>query len=245
MKDFRNFINQQLAISQMGYISVERNSNHTFDVRHGKTVNTFSWIEHGSVEFLLTDARKITINKGDLLFIPKQVPYKIRYLQDNTLVKCLQFDIAGNNDSLNTFRVKKSARISEIISSLKSEKINDFLLCSIIFKLLYIVSDEEEVVPQRFRKIAAVVNDLENNYQENRKVSYYAALSGMCESNFRRLFKEYTGKSLIEYRNEIRLNNVNKMLISGEYKVSEAAYQAGFNNMAFFYELYRKYNKQK
>ena len=62
----------------------------------------------------------------------------------------------------------------------------------------------------------------------------------MSESNFRKLFKEYTGKSPIEYRNLIRISEVKKMIDSGEFTVSEAAYLVGFNNMSFFYEVYNK-----
>ena len=62
----------------------------------------------------------------------------------------------------------------------------------------------------------------------------------MSEVNFRRLFKEYTGKSPVEYRNDIRLKNAKIKLQSGEYNVSEAAYESGFSNLSFFIRLYKK-----
>ena len=39
----------------------------------------------------------------------------------------------------------------------------------------------------------------------------------------------------------IKLKN---LLDSGEFTVNEAAYTVGFNNMSFFYEVYRKFNKK-
>ena len=65
-------------------------------------------------------------------------------------------------------------------------------------------------------------------------------MCNMSESNFRRLFKEYTGHSLIEYRNLIRISEAKKMIESKEYTVAEAAYLTGFNNMSFFYDVYNK-----
>ena len=62
----------------------------------------------------------------------------------------------------------------------------------------------------------------------------------MSESNFRKLFKEYTGRTLIEYRNRIRIAEVRKLIASEEYSVQEAAYQVGFRNMSFFIETLRK-----
>ena len=68
-------------------------------------------------------------------------------------------------------------------------------------------------------------------------------MCNMSETNFRKLFKEFTGKTPIEYRNMLRITEVCKMIESGEYTVSEAAYATGFNNMAFFYEVYNRYRK--
>ena len=79
---------------------------------------------------------------------------------------------------------------------------------------------------------------------QNNPIAYYAELCNMSQSNFRRLFKDYTGKSLIDYRNSLRLLAVQKMIDSGELSISEAAYLAGFNNMSFFYKLYHRATKK-
>lgn len=81
---------------------------------------------------------------------------------------------------------------------------------------------------------------IEQNYFENVRISEYAEELGMSESNFRKLFKERLGMSPIEYRNLIRIREAQKMILSGECTVQEAAYLAGFNNMSFFYETYKK-----
>jgi AraC-like DNA-binding protein len=58
--------------------------------------------------------------------------------------------------------------------------------------------------------------------------------------NFRRLFRDYTGKTPVEYRNDIRLENAAVLLGSGEYTVSEAAESCGFSNLSFFTRLYKR-----
>jgi AraC-like DNA-binding protein len=63
----------------------------------------------------------------------------------------------------------------------------------------------------------------------------------MSESNLRLLFKEFTGSSLIEYRNRIRITEARKLIDSGEFSVAEAAYLVGFNNMSFFYDQMKAY----
>ena len=75
---------------------------------------------------------------------------------------------------------------------------------------------------------------------DHQKISYYADLCGMSEAGFRRLFREYMGVSPVDYRNDIRLINARNKLQSGEYNVSEAAYESGFSNLSFFIRLYKK-----
>ena len=62
----------------------------------------------------------------------------------------------------------------------------------------------------------------------------------MSEVNFRRMFKEYTGRSPIEYRNDIRLSRARAMLLSREFNVAETAEICGFSNLSFFIRLYKK-----
>ena len=245
MEDIRYIPMEKLCIDKVGYISIVRSKDYTFNVKKGKEVYSFVYVENGSIEYIFGEKYgSVRVNKGELAFVPKQIPYTAVYLCENTHIKLISFDTYDYLPFHNAPVVRKSAEISNIFSENRPEERQNFLLiCANISKLMYILSEEESEVPKIYKKILPVVKNIENNYFENHKVSYYAAMTNMSESNFRRLFKEYTGKSVIEYRNEIRLREVNKMLISGEYNVGEAAIAAGFNNMSFFYEQYRKYNK--
>ena len=86
--------------------------------------------------------------------------------------------------------------------------------------------------------------ELKQQYFKNEKISYYSELCDMSESNFRKLFKEYTGHTPISYRNLIRISAVQALLNTGETTISEAAYLVGFNNMSFFYEVYNKHKTE-
>ena len=77
-------------------------------------------------------------------------------------------------------------------------------------------------------------------WYENTSVGAYADMCGMSEVNFRRLFREYTGTSPIDYRNSTRLTYARARLQSGEYNVSEVAELCGFSNLSFFIRLYKK-----
>lgn len=59
----------------------------------------------------------------------------------------------------------------------------------------------------------------------------------MCntgQSNFRKLFKEYTGQYFIDYRNTVRIHEAKKLIDNEVVSKAEVAYLCGFNNMSFF-----------
>lgn len=95
-------------------------------------------------------------------------------------------------------------------------------------------------LPAKYARLKKAFTHIAAHPEKNMPVSFYADLSDMSEVNFRRLFKEYTGKSAIDYRNALRLESARARLQSGEYNVSEAAESVGFSNISFFIRLYKK-----
>lgn len=233
----------KLRIEQVSFLSITRNQNYDFNSENGKEFYSFVYVESGASKYNFSGGLgRFTLNEGEMFFVPKNIPYKATYLKDNTRIKMICFDAPNENIFDNQPFISKSVDITREFSEINRERMQDYLyLSSAIYRLLYILSYNEVTVPKRFKKILPVIKEIESNYFENLPVSYYAKVANMCESNFRRLFKEYSGKGVIEYRNEIRIREVEKMLVSGEYNVTEAAFAAGFNNMSFFYKLYRKY----
>jgi transcriptional regulator GlxA family with amidase domain len=115
-----------------------------------------------------------------------------------------------------------------------------FYYMACLYRLLWQVDECCYKIPVKFKKLQAALSELNASFERNRSVLYYAELCDMSEVNFRRLFREYTGMSPIEYRNDIRLNSARAKIQSGEYNVSEAAALCGFTNLSFFIRLYKK-----
>lgn len=141
----------------------------------------------------------------------------------------------------NTAIYKSETALADIFKTISGKNANSIVfLASKTYELLYLIEQEKVVIPDKHKKILPALNEIQKFYFENKKLSYYSDMCNMSESNFRKLFKEYTGKSPIEYRNLIRISEAKKMIDSGEFTVVESAYLTGFNNMSFFYELYNK-----
>ena len=62
----------------------------------------------------------------------------------------------------------------------------------------------------------------------------------MGYSNFRRIFKEYTGFSPAKYIQEVRLNQVKEALTNTNLAVKQIAYEMGYENEDYFFTAFKR-----
>ncbi|MBQ7336098.1 MAG: helix-turn-helix transcriptional regulator [Clostridia bacterium] len=189
----------------------------------------------------------IYVDAGELIFIPKNSLYTGIYLEENTEIKIVQFDLATG--ALPTY-LSVPAKIGlpnagELIEAFFKPVENHisnhpFYYLSCLYNLLWQIDESYSKIPTKYKKLQSALSEITEYWDKNETVAYYADLCDMSEVNFRRLFREYTGMSPIDYRNDLRLKNARTMLQSGEYNVSEAAEASGFSNLSFFIRLYKK-----
>lgn len=243
MDDIRFNMGLSPVISSVGYISVMRKENFSFSYKKGKDKFTFVFVKRGKMKYYFPKSGEtFFISEGEMFYFPRYVPYETTYMENNTTIKTLTFDIEGEELPSYMSAVpekKKSGEYTAVFDSITSLNMRSTLfLAAKTYELLYLMQSRKNALPKNYKKIFSAVDEICRKYNENKKISYYADMCNMSESNFRKLFKEGTGKSPIEYRNLIRISEAKKLIESGEFTVSEAAYYVGFNNMSFFYKLY-------
>ncbi len=244
MADVRFDEQNALTIRQVGYVRVVRDENYTYEYKKGKELFSFIFVESGAIEYVFPLGERLFLKSGDVLYIPKHMPYKAIYSEKDTTIRILIFDTDARllSSALGAPIRRAHAELSEIFRSLSGERIrNSLFLCAKIYELLSIFRGEKAEIPKKYARILPAIREIRQNFCESHPLSYYAALCHMSESNLRLLFKQYTGRSPIEYRNRIRITEAKRMIDSGEFSVAEAAYLVGFNNMSFFYEQMKAY----
>lgn len=248
MEDIRFSGSLRLKMKNPGFVSVVRNENFTFSYAKGKRFFSCVFVSRGALEYLfIKDKKKVRLDPQCALFIPKDYPYIATYLENNTKIRILNFELEDQAISENLFNpiLLKTPEIHLIFNSISFNNMsNPLFLAGKIYELLYYIDMQTIITPHKYKKLIPAVKEFQQYYFKNEKMSYYASLCNVSEPCFRRLFKEYTGQSPIEYRNAIRIANLKRLLSSGEFKINEAAYLVGFNNMSFFYEVYNKYKEQ-
>lgn len=218
-------------------------------IKYGRINHGFVYTVSGRIRYSLASNAQndICAEEGELVFIPKSCIYTGTYLEDNTEIKIIQFDIASGELPVYLTAAQKitlpntAQLINDFFNPMENHTyVHPFYFLSCLYALLWQIDKINSKPPTKYKRLKAAIAQINEGWESNTPVSEYAAACNMSEVNFRRLFREYTGMSPIEYRNDIRLKNARALLQSGEFNVAETAYECGFSNISFFIRQYKK-----
>jgi AraC-like DNA-binding protein len=88
--------------------------------------------------------------------------------------------------------------------------------------------------------IERVIQRVLEKYAEPLPLAGALQLAGMSKASFERQFPRYTGCTLTEFLNRVRLDHARRLLLGGDEPVSAIAYAVGFNHLSYFNRLYRR-----
>lgn len=104
------------------------------------------------------------------------------------------------------------------------------------------VTQEEYVARvNKLERILPAVQYIEHHY--NTEISYteLAQLLNVSKYHFCHLFKEATGKTVVQYINDVRLDKAYHLLKNTDMNITQISMSVGFNDMNYFSRLFRKY----
>jgi len=89
-------------------------------------------------------------------------------------------------------------------------------------------------------RIEKLYKYVKKNYAYKLKLEDAANMVNMSVISFSRLIKQRTGKSYVDFVNEIRLGYATHWLIESSKSVSEICFECGFNNISNFNRIFKK-----
>lgn len=133
----------------------------------------------------------------------------------------------------------------ELIEEMLNKKPFYEELC--IYKLLHLLTlFERDTVninnPSKatFDRIARAVQHMNRYYNSNFTLTDYADMCNMSKYHFSRVFKEVTGRTPLEYRNDIRLEHAAELLREEQLSVEEVSTALGFSSASYFSFAFKK-----
>jgi AraC-like DNA-binding protein/mannose-6-phosphate isomerase-like protein (cupin superfamily) len=207
---------------------------------------------------------KIEVNKGDTFIINpgelhscstpdnSKCNYIVISISGKNFINLLQNSIELNTEKISFINFISGDEINtdlfeELINTVKNnvdhleiQKFTEKILTRLF--LLYSKA-QEEIIPgnQLDDVIRKAKLFIEENYLENISLKDLSSELGISLFHFCRLFYKQAGLAPHEYQVLLRIKNSSKMLDLG-MSPSEAAYENGFADQAYFTRVFKKYN---
>ena len=111
------------------------------------------------------------------------------------------------------------------------------ILLQLFSRFLEKASFKQEIVDKR---IVKVVRFIRENINRNIKIDELASLCYLTNDHFIRLFKKEMQCTPIQYINQKKIEKAQLMLIIGDRSIKDIAYDLSFENISYFYRLFKK-----
>ena len=210
---------------------------------------------------LLTfENKKITLQEGDVFFIPQGSSYRSDWKTDSRSGSVTFFSMhfcfckepsaflksygiqktsAADAKGLEERYEKLSARILRDIS----HPSDGFAAAACFYEILALTMPH--FIPtgnnSYEKKIRPALHYLEHNYQEDPSVEDLASLCFLSKPRFFALFKEVTGVSPIAYKNTVRLNHCAAyLLMHPDKSIEEVSSAFGYSTPVYFIRQFKK-----
>ncbi|WP_298237054.1 AraC family transcriptional regulator [uncultured Algibacter sp.] len=89
-------------------------------------------------------------------------------------------------------------------------------------------------------KIKIIYDYVQENFHKKITLAEVSELVFMSQVSFNRFMKKRTGKTFVDYVNDVRIGHASMKLIEKDNSISEIAFNCGFNNIANFNRVFKK-----
>jgi AraC-like DNA-binding protein len=100
---------------------------------------------------------------------------------------------------------------------------------------------KDDVIYRKLSYVKSALFFIRQNYRKPFSVDELCNYIGVSKYYLCHIFKQITGKTLVEYINYIRCEHAKKLLRSGDYNVNESAEMSGFQDPSYFTQTYKRY----
>ena len=248
-------------LSQLRYSDFEVKNIETYKMTfiNNNTVDYSETPRRKNLLHLVTSGRRryeindkvFSVERGTLIFIPDNTKYITTAFSQNDedcggIGICFDLDFSFFENELDIYYKNVSTqgdKVSELFQKIyEIQKSNPLELLEhklFFYKLLSFLTASYMTQSQDYLVIKAAVEFINKHYKENLSIKLYADECNLSESYFRKKFREYFGKSPIDYRNQLRFAEA-KRLYQNNYTTQEIAENLGFYDSGYMLKLYKR-----
>lgn len=224
-----------------------------------KMSHTFLWFKNCSGSITDSEGNTLEVQKNQLLYTAKESKYIIRFrdtapARDDTVV--IHFRMTGKDGEEITPSMKPLICIKKVDASLGisidmlADEFRNNLVCipevkSVIYRIFSIIcrKSRRAMTKNKFDCIRAGIELLEKD--SDLSILEIAKTCGVSECYFRRLFREYSGDTPMEFRQKHRIEKAKQLLLSDEMMtIGEIAGELHFTDIYHFSKTFKNFTGQ-
>lgn len=92
-----------------------------------------------------------------------------------------------------------------------------------------------------FNRIEIALNYIKDHYTEQISILQLCSVVNLSRGHFSKIFKNVTGKTPIEYINQVRIEHAKDLLTSTTLHIKDLAQQIGFSDEFYFTRVFKQY----
>lgn len=211
---------------------------------HGLALHT-----GGVKKYAFENGKTLTVNKGDIIYLPKYSSYEVSSLQEGDCY-AINFDIPQNS-RFDPFvcRTKNTTSMLAYFKNAKTvwetKKEGYILKCKAdLYNIIYMMQQEHFLSYVSKNKKDIILPALEYIHENYTTESLsIAALSKLCSITpeyFRSIFKSIYGVSPKNYITGLKISRAKELLASGMYSVTEVSFLSGYTDLSHFSREFKK-----
>lgn len=221
-----------------------------------KISHTLLWFKNCSATITDSHGNVVEFAKNQLAYMAKGLEYVVEFRdtdpsQEDTVVIHFQMtDRQGKDIAASPYpmvcvsNVDSSLALSIelMVQECKNNIVCVPALCGELYKILALICQKQKrrITRDKYACIRSGIQMLEQD--SDLSLSEIAAKCGVSDCYFRRLFRQYSGESPIEFRQRMRIERAKQLLLSDEqYTVSQVAQELGFSDVYHFSKTFKKY----
>ena len=213
----------------------------------------FLYFGDPEAKYVTKNGEKLRAAAGDLVYIPTGSEYVTYFFEQRdsdrktTGINFRAYDAENQPIRFSTRieifhgidflpAIRKAENTSELIAPCYSE------VKAAVYDLITLVSrTQRRKATQRFQIIEKGIDYLEGDPLQELSIREVAAMCNVSDTYFRRLFKEYSGRSPIDYRIMRKIEKAKTYMQYDNLNISELAESLKFRDTAYFCKQFKLY----
>lgn len=202
----------------------------------------FEYVSEGEGEYIL-NGQSFNLKKGDLVFVTpmdlhsynkgnekfrtitvKFIPERLCHLLRD-ITKFEAFIMPCDEELKNAFIIIKNERTSE--------NYTDFAIKNALERILVLILRTKGTVlmPDKELDFGQIIGYINKNFRNTLTLEKVSEKCGYSNAHFCRQFKKTTGKTFVEYLNDIRVIHAKNLLVTTNMSITDISYDCGFGSV--------------